>query len=152
MGGRLGIEIEAVDTVEEVTHGVDILVTTTPSTKPLVTPSMLAPGMHVTAVGSDAESKQEIAGAAVVVADRFVCDSIAQSRRLGELRGAIESGYDPDQAVELGQVISGYAVGRSGDLQLTICDLTGTGAQDTAIASLAVARCAGSGVGVVIET
>jgi ornithine cyclodeaminase len=113
---------------------------------------MLTPGVHVTAVGSDAESKQEIAGDAVVAAEGFFCDSIAQSRRLGELRGAIEAGYDPEGAVELGNVISGDAPGRSDGSSVTICDLTGTGAQDTAIASLAVERCVAGGVGISIET
>lgn len=152
MSDRLNITIEAVDTLEEAADGVDILVTTTPSTEPLVTESMLADGIHVTAVGSDAEMKQEVSGEAVVAADRFVCDSIVQSRRLGELRAAIASGYDADRAVELGQVIASDVVGRSADSDVTICDLTGTGAQDTAIASLAMTRCAGSGAGVVIET
>ncbi|MGD2059673.1 MAG: cyclodeaminase [Acidimicrobiia bacterium] len=152
MGDRLGISVEVANTIEEVTRRADILVTTTPSTVPLVTSSMLTPGVHVTAVGSDAESKQEIAGDAVVAAEGFFCDSIAQSRRLGELRGAIEAGYDPEGAVELGNVISGDAPGRSDGSSVTICDLTGTGAQDTAIASLAVERCVAGGVGISIET
>lgn len=152
MSDRIDVEIETVASIADAANGVDILVTTTPSTEPLVDTSMLAPGMHVTSVGSDAESKQEIAGAAVAAADLFVCDSIAQSRRLGELRGAIEAGYDPEQAIELGEVISGDRAGRRDGSEVTICDLTGTGAQDTAIASLAVVRCAGSEAGVVIDT
>jgi len=33
-----------------------------------------------------------------------------------------------------------------------VCDLTGTGAQDTAIAGLAVARCVAAGLGTSIAT
>jgi ornithine cyclodeaminase/alanine dehydrogenase-like protein (mu-crystallin family) len=88
----------------------------------------------------------------VAAADRFVCDSIAQSTRLGELRAALATGFDRNRAVELGGVISGDAPGRSSDNDVTICDLTGTGAQDAAIASLAVERCARSGAGIAIET
>ena len=152
MGEKLGISIDVVDDVAAAADGVDILVTTTPATEPLVVASMLTPGLHVTAVGSDAESKQEIAGEAVLAADRFVCDSVGQSGRLGELRGAIEAGFDPDAAVELGNVISGHRIGRGSDSEVTVCDLTGTGAQDTAIASLTVDRCAEAGAGVTIET
>jgi ornithine cyclodeaminase len=130
----------------------DVLVTTTPATEPVVTVEMLHPGLHITAVGSDAETKQEIAADAVSAADVFVCDSIAQSSRLGELRAALASGFDQPKAVELGAVIAGDSAGRSEDDQITICDLTGTGAQDTAIATLAVERCAESGAGIVIET
>lgn len=42
--------------------------------------------------------------------------------------------------------------GRVSASDITICDLTGTGAQDTAIASLAVERCTRAGAGVAIET
>lgn len=152
MGDRLGIPVDVAATIEDVVLEADIIVTTTPSTAPLLTSSMLRPGVHVTAVGSDAESKQEIAGDAVLAADGFFCDSIGQSKRLGELRGAIEAGYDPERAVELGSVIAGSAPGRLDDSRVTICDLTGTGAQDTAIASLAVERSSARGVGISIET
>jgi ornithine cyclodeaminase len=52
----------------------------------------------------------------------------------------------------LGAVITGEATGRTDDDQITICDLTGTGAQDTAIASLAMERCKARDAGVLIET
>jgi ornithine cyclodeaminase len=85
-------------------------------------------------------------------ADLFVCDSVAQSSRLGELRGALAAGFDQQNAVELGAVITGERTGRTDNEQITICDLTGTGAQDTAIASLAVERCIANGAGVPIAT
>jgi len=152
MAEKLGIVVEVADTIDAAVSGCDILFTTTPSTEPLLTASMIFPGLHVTTVGADAESKQEMSGDVVARADRFVCDSVAQSSRLGELRGAIEAGFDVNDAVELGQVISGEARGRTSESDVTICDLTGTGAQDTAIASLAVERCAAEGVGVTIDT
>lgn len=151
MGPKLGIRIEVAASIEEAVRGVDIVVTTTPATTPLLTAAMVTAGTHVTAVGSDAESKQELAGDVVTGADRFVCDSMTQSRRLGELRGAVAAGFDPDRAVELGRVVSGDTPGRSDDSQVTVCDLTGTGAQDTAIASLAVERAAAAGAGITIE-
>jgi ornithine cyclodeaminase len=146
------IEIEAVDEPNRAVSDADVLITATPSTEPLLGREMLHPGLHVTAVGSDAETKQEISAEAVQSADRFVCDSIAQSKRLGELRAAVDQGYDLSDAVELGQVIDGSGQGRVDSEQVTICDLTGTGAQDTAIASLAVTRCASASAGVEIET
>ena len=152
MTDRLEIEVEPAATVESALGESDIVVTTTPSSEPLVDASMLHPGLHITAIGSDAETKQEIAVGAVMAADGFFCDSTAQSERLGELRAAVAAGYDPAGAVEIGSVISGEHPGREGDEQVTICDLSGTGAQDTAIASLAVERCSHSGAGVAIET
>ena len=148
---NLGLRVEPVATPSEAAFA-DILVTTTPSTVPLVTADMLHPGMHVTAVGSDAEHKQELAADAIRSADRVVCDSIDQSGRLGELRSALAAGFDATDVIELGAVIGGTAAGRLAESDITICDLTGTGAQDTAIAGLAVRRCAEAGLGVEIET
>ena len=146
------LDVEAVEEPAAAAAEADVLVTATPSTEPLLSQKMLHPGLHVTAVGSDAENKQEVSAEAVKSADRFVCDSIAQSKRLGELRAAIEQGFDLSNAIELGQVVDGSKQGRSDSGDVTICDLTGTGAQDTAIASLAVSRCAEVGAGVEIET
>lgn len=152
MSERLGIGVEPAETSEAAVDTGDVVVTTTPSTEPLIDALMLHPGLHITAIGSDAETKQEISADAVQSADVFVCDSVAQSQRLGELRAAAETGFDPAQAIELGAVISGDHPGRTDPQQVTICDLSGTGAQDTAIASLAVERCGRSGAGVAIET
>lgn len=152
MSERLELEIDVASSVEEAVSRSDILITTTPTTEPLITRPMLHPGLHITAIGSDAESKQEIAADAVGAADGFFCDSVAQSSRLGELRAAIEAGLNPSSAVELGAVVSGDHPGRTADDQITICDLSGTGAQDTAIASLAVERCETAGAGIAIET
>lgn len=152
VAGRHGLDVEIADSIEEAAARADVLVTTTPSTEPLIGAAMLHPGLHVTAVGSDAESKQELAADAISAADGFFCDSLGQSSRLGELRSALAAGFDVDNATELGRVISGEVPGRVSEEDVTICDLTGTGAQDTAIASLAVERCRRSGAGTAIET
>lgn len=150
VAGRRGLQVTTHRDVAEAVGGADLVVTTTPATQPLVSMSMVRAGAHVTAIGSDAEHKQELAVDLVTGADLFVCDSIAQSRRLGELRAAIE--VDPSvRAIELGQVIGGE-VTRPGRDAITVCDLTGTGAQDTAIAGLAVSRAAAAGLGTTIAT
>lgn len=146
------IDVEIADTIGDAVSGSDIVVTTTPSTDPLINSDMLHAGLHITAIGSDAEHKRELSDDVVSSADRFVCDSIDQSRRLGELRSAMEAGFDVSRVVELGAVISGDVIGRKDPDDVTICDLTGTGAQDTAIASLAVERCVASSFGSTFET
>ena len=52
--------------------------------------------------------------------------------------------------VELGTVIAGTAPGRVDDGDMTVCDLTGSLAQDTAIATSSLARAAEAGVGHVL--
>lgn len=152
LADRLGIPVEAADSPTAAAAEADVLVTTTPTTDPLLDADALHPGLHITAVGSDAEHKQELDASVVAAADRFVCDHAGQSRRLGELRAALDSGVDSDRAVELGAVLAGDAPGRTGADDITVCDLTGTGAQDTAIASLAVRRCLDAGRGARVAT
>ena len=41
---------------------------------------------------------------------------------------------------ELGDIVAGSAAGRQAAADITICDLTGTGVQDTAIATFAYKR------------
>lgn len=154
MSSRLDIEIDTAADIEQAVARADIVVTTTPSRTPLLHARHLRPGMHVTAMGSDAEHKNEIAPDAIAAATRYVCDRLAQVRVLGELHHAITAGVIAADAVmpELGQVIAGQVDGRRSDDDVTICDLTGTGAQDTAIAQLAFGRAAGSGRGTRFES
>lgn len=126
----------------------DIVITTTPARAPLIEAAHLHPGLHVTAMGSDAEDKQEIGADAIRAADLFVCDVLSQSRRLGELRSAEDVA---DRAVELGAVTSGAHPGRTSEDEVTICDLTGTGVQDTMIARMAHRRGVELGMGIDID-
>jgi ornithine cyclodeaminase len=141
MGEALGVRCEVAADVHRALERADIAITATPSREPLVDVADLHPGLHVTAMGSDAEHKNEIAPAAIAAA-RYVCDRLQQTRVLGELHHAIEAGVVARDAAfaELGQVIAGRAPGRTSAADVTICDLTGTGAQDTAIAVLALER------------
>lgn len=144
----LGYPVTSAASAEAAVQGADIVVTTTPATSPILLAEWLEPGQHVVAMGSDAEHKNEIDPKALV-AVIYVADSLSQTRRLGELHHAITNGLasaDQDFA-ELGQVILGSAVGRATDTDITLADLTGTGVQDTAIATLARARLEAAGVG-----
>lgn len=144
---HLDVEVVACQDRAQAVDGADVLLTTTPATDGLVDASLLHAGLHVTAVGSDAEHKRELSTDALRAADLVVCDHLDQSARLGELRTDGDAGLD---AVELGEVIAGSVPGRTSPDAVTICDLTGTGAQDTAIATLAVARAREAGLGTVV--
>lgn len=142
MAESLGLEVTPVAAAEDAVRGSDIVVTATPSRRPLVHGDWLEPGVHLTAMGSDAPHKNELEPGALARADRYVADRLSQCRRLGELHHAVAAGVVPEDSSfpELGEVIRGSAVGRTGPEQVTIADLTGTGAQDTAIAALALTR------------
>ena len=140
---ELGLSVTATPDGRAAAQDADIIVTTTPAREPVLLSDWVKPGTHITAMGSDAEHKNEIDPALIGRADLYVCDSLSQCRILGELHHAIETGIiKADHTFsELGQVIAGSASGRSSDDAITVADLTGTGVQDTAIATLARARC-----------
>jgi len=151
MAPRLGVEVVAASDAESVVRASDIMVTTTPSREPYLRAEWLHPGLHITAMGSDGPEKKELFADVLARADLVVCDSRTQCECLGELHHArpVPSG---DRIVELGEITSGRRAGRTDDAQITVCDLTGTGVQDTAIALLAHRRAAGRGLGLQIET
>jgi ornithine cyclodeaminase len=151
---KLGIAVRAETDAAKAVTGADIIVTTTPSTEPLIHAGFVTAGQHITAMGSDAEHKNEIAPAILKLADLYVADSAKQTRRLGELHHAIDAGLISADAevAELGAVIAGRRHGRRDASDITVADLTGTGVQDTAIATLARDRAKAAGIGTVFES
>lgn len=139
MSAELGIEVQAVDSAEAVVRNSDTVITTTPAKEPVIKAEWLRPGLHITAMGSDAEHKQELEAEVLARADKLVCDTKAQCARLGELHHALDRGVltEDSSIIELGQLTSKKLAGRENDEQITVCDLTGTGVQDTAIALFA---------------
>lgn len=153
MSRELNIEIEAVKQVSEAVKNSHVIVTTTPSKEPLITADMLQPGQHITAMGSDADYKVELASDVITKADLFVCDRLAQSIKQGELRVPVSEGLISSDAIypELGEIIAKLKDGRTSRDQITVCDLTGTGIQDTAIATVANAKAQAVGAGSVFN-
>ncbi len=147
--GVLGIPVTAIADPRNACARADVIITTTPSETPLVMAGWLEPGQHVTAMGSDAEHKNELEPASLARADLYVADSLSQTRRLGELHHAIAAGIvSADQGfAQLGQLVAGLEPGRGNAAAITIADLTGTGVQDTAIATLARQRATAAGAG-----
>lgn len=154
MAPILGVEIMAVDSPEEVVRNSQVVVTSTPAKKPYLRGEWLHPGMHITAMGADAEGKQELFPQALEAADRLFCDRKSQCFRLGELHHGLEAGVISEDSpiTELGEVTAGMKPGREGEGEITICDLTGTGVQDTVIANLAFRKAREGELGVEIES
>jgi ectoine utilization protein EutC len=149
----LGIRVTPSADPQAAVTGANIVVTTTPSETPILKGKWLEAGQHITAVGSDAEHKNEI-DPTIVVNGYYVADSVKQTRRLGELHHAIAAGLTETEVdfPELGQIVAGLRPGRTSRDQITIADLTGTGIQDTAIATLAFARAGSAGAGTQFES
>jgi ornithine cyclodeaminase len=149
----LAIPVLAVGHAQKAAEGADVIITTTPAERPILSADWLQPGQHITAIGSDSEHKNEIDPKAFgrVV---YVADSLKQTRRLGELHHAIAAGAVEATAkfAELGAVIAAKISARRSPDDVTLADLTGTGVQDTAIATLARDRARAANAGAIFES
>ena len=130
----LGCDLDVADTAQEVLEECNLVVTTTPAHSPLLRASHDLAGKHITAVGSDTPDKQELDAAILNAADIVVADSISQCLVRGEIHQALQAGaIRESDLIELGDVISGHAPGRTAPDRLTIADLTGVAVQDIQI-------------------
>ena len=138
MTAELGVPFQPTRTPEEAVRGADLVVTATPSRRPIVQAGWLAAHATVIAVGSDGPAKQELAAECLARADKVIADRLSQCVELGEIHHAVRHGLlDPGRVyAELGDIVAGKRPGREGD-EMIICDLTGVGAQDAAIAEVA---------------
>lgn len=122
-------------TPSEICSKCNLIVTTTPSTKPLLQASDVISGRHITAVGSDTSEKNEIAPGLFKKIDKIVADSISQCKTRGETHHALSNNMiEENQVIELGNILSGKEKGRSNDQEITLVDLTGVAVQDIQIA------------------
>ena len=150
MSESLWLPVEAA-TPEALVRESDLVITATPARSPIVDAAWLHPGLHITAMGADLPGKQELDPEVLRRANRVVCDRREQCLAMGELQHAAELLEGGNSPVELGELTSRQVPGRQSAEEITVCDLTGTGVQDTAIASLALARARALGAGTVID-
>ena len=90
-------------------------------------------------MGSDAEHKNELEPKILSSCDIYTPDCQAQTSILGELHHALKNNLINSDASfnNLGDIVLNPNLGRKSKADVTICDLTGTGVQDTAIARYA---------------
>jgi ornithine cyclodeaminase/alanine dehydrogenase-like protein (mu-crystallin family) len=144
-----GCDARVAKTVEEAVRNSNLVITTTPSRQALVSANWIQPGTTVIAVGSDTPDKQELDPSLLAGADVVVADRLNQCTLFGEIHHALTAGLltIEDITGELGDVIVGRVAGRTAEEQVIVCDLTGVGVQDAAIASLVLEKARLSGLG-----
>jgi ectoine utilization protein EutC len=143
----LNVKTEAVADAATLVAESQLVVTTTPARQPVLKADWLHPGLHITAMGSDQSGKNEIEPAALMAAQLYVCDRVSQAEVSGELEAARAAFmWTKGTPAELGDVIISKTPGRQSQNDITICDLTGTGVQDTAIATHVRARFSSAGM------
>jgi ornithine cyclodeaminase/alanine dehydrogenase-like protein (mu-crystallin family) len=135
---------------EEAVRGADVVHGATHSPDPVVLADWLSPGTHVSSVGYNAPGS-ELDPAILERAD-LICVESRDSAFAPPPAGAPElAGIDPQQTVELGEIVGGTAAGRTSHDQITLYKSVGVAVQDLAAAALVLAAARERGVGQEIE-
>ena len=138
----LGWMLDRVNNTDEIASTCDLIITTTPSKKPLLTNKFLKKGTHINAIGSDSPEKNELEKGVLKSADLIVADSIPQCMERGEISHAIiNKVIEKGDVQELGNLIQENGTYNCKDNQLSVADLTGVAVQDIQIAKAVFKEC-----------
>ena len=139
---RTGVDVVPVDSADECVRDVDIVTTITSASEPVFAGRSLSPGTHINAVGATTLDRRELDEDAVERAAVVVVEHLPQAEaELGELHAAAKGGkFRWDAVVELKDVVSGAVPGRQSRDDITLFDSIGVGAEDVALATLALEK------------
>ncbi|HNZ83933.1 MAG TPA: alanine dehydrogenase [Candidatus Pacearchaeota archaeon] len=131
-----GIKIIAAESLKQAVQQ-DVVVTTTPSRKPIIKREWILPGTHINAIGADAEGKEEL-DPQILKDAKIVIDDWAQASHSGEINVPVHEGLIKESDVHggLGDIVAKKIAGRANDQEITVFDSTGLGVQDLYTAAL----------------
>jgi ornithine cyclodeaminase len=135
---RFKLDARAAD-AETVTREADVLITLTPSTRPVVMREWVRPGTHISAMGADTAGKQEL-DARIMTDARVYVDDWAQAASIGECQAAVRAQLLSSEGIagSLCDVLAGALPGRSDDSEITVFDSSGMAVQDIFVANRAL--------------
>lgn len=136
----------------ETINRADIVVTTTPSNKPIVLEPWVSDGTHFNCIGADAPLKEEL-DPAILKRAKIVVDDWEQAVHSGEINVPLSKGILSKQNVwaELGEIIIGTKHARTSDKEITIFDSTGLAIQDATTVDLAYKKAISQKTGCFID-
>ena len=142
------IRFEPCATVERCVREADLVVTVTPSRRPLVQRTWLGPGTHVNAIGADAPGKQEL-DPRILQEALVVVDEREQAIHGGELNVPIrrKQFHPRDIHASLGEILVGCTWGRRSPNELTVFDSTGLAVHDVALGAAVLRLARRRGIG-----
>lgn len=123
----MGLNVVECDTAEASMEGAQIVTTCTADKQyaTILTDNMIGAGVHINAIGGDCPGKTELAPAILERADIFV-EFPPQTR----IEGEIQQMPEDHPVIELWQVMTGAAKGRTSDGQITMFDSVGFATED----------------------
>ncbi|CAH2715885.1 Delta(1)-pyrroline-2-carboxylate reductase [Neobacillus rhizosphaerae] len=133
------ITFEAVEDLEKAVHDSHIIITITPSRKPIIKKEWLKIGTHISCIGADMVGKQEI-DAEILTSSLLFVDDTKHCKEVGEIEIPLKQGVINETNIigELGDLIVGKVKGRTSNEQITVFDATGMALLDIATADMAL--------------
>lgn len=145
-----GADISPAATSDECIEDADLIITVTPSAKPVFDGTKVKQGATVSCVGTYEPHKHEMDPAILPRASKIICDSKeAALSETGDLLIPIADGLitEDDILGSLGDVINGTIPGRENDDEIIVFETVGTAAQDLITAKAIYDKAVEKGVG-----
>jgi len=142
MGAKLNINIRLAETIGGAAEA-DIVVTTTPSRKPIIKKEHIRSGTHINAIGADAKGKQELE-VDLLTAAKVIVDDIEQASHSGEINVPLSEGLIEVADIHgtLGEIVANMKKGRESAEDITVFDSTGLAILDIICAKLVYEKAA----------
>jgi alanine dehydrogenase len=154
MKSAFGASLEIVPSADlrDIVVGADILVTTTPSRKPIVSDKWVSDGTHITCIGADAKGKEEL-DSAILRRAKIVVDDWEQGLHSGEINVPLSKGIISREDVwgDICEIAAGLKPGRTSKNEVTVFTSTGLAVQDAATAKLAYDKAVSMGIGQTVD-
>ena len=145
-------QVTSAASVKKAVADSDIVVTTTPSRKPLVTNDMVAAGTHINCIGADAVGKEEL-DPNILKRAKIVVDDWEQASHSGEINVPLSRGIITKDNIwaEIGEIVACLKPGRQSEAEITVFTSTGLAVQDAVTAKIAYSKAVASNVGRLIK-
>lgn len=144
--------IVPVENCQKAVEGADIVVTATPSRKPIVSDAWIAAGTHITCIGADAAGKEEL-DPEVLKRAKIVIDDWEQGLHSSEINVPYAQGIIRKEDVwgDICEIAAGLKPGRTSRDEITVFTSTGLAVQDAVTAKLVYDKAVSRGIGRSIE-
>lgn len=153
LGSRVDASVRAVNEVDSVVQGVDILVTATTATEPVFEGELLAPGTHVTAMGQYHPNRREVDDE-TIARSTYVPDLRERAfSDAGAFLHALAEGIVDEDHIhgELGEIVAGARPGRTREDEITFFDSGGTAIETVASAGMLYDRAIAADRGTLVD-
>ncbi len=148
-----GLPVTACGSAAEAVTGAGVVVTATSSAIPVLERAWLADGTHINAVGACLPDQRELDSATMAAAAVFADSRVSALAESGDVRLAIAEQVIPPVHIraEIGELLSGTALGRVSDREITVFESLGLAAEDLAAAQGVYRNAARAGAGTWVD-